>query len=232
MIEIRPFASLGHADHGWLDAHHHFSFADYYDPNRSSFGPLRVWNDDHIAPNTGFPPHPHRDMEIITYVRKGAISHQDHLGNKGRTLAGNVQVMSAGTGITHAEYNREPEATDIFQIWVQPNRQGLPPRWENRAFPPRQGDGHLVAVASGQTQHPEAAPISADATLFATTLGAGQTTTHTFQPGRRAYVVSARGRVEINGQLVQARDGVAISDEKEVSLRALDEAEVLLLDLP
>ena len=118
MIDIRKFASLGHADHGWLDARHHFSFADYHDPGRMGWGAIRVWNDDEIAAKSGFPPHPHRDMEIITYVRTGAITHQDSMGNKGRTGAGDVQVMSAGTGVRHAEYNLEDEATTLFQIWV------------------------------------------------------------------------------------------------------------------
>ena len=232
MIEIRPFAGLGHANHGWLDAHHHFSFADYFHPQRQNFGALRVWNDDHILPQSGFAPHPHRDMEIITYVRKGAISHKDNQGNSGRTAAGDVQVMSAGTGIVHAEYNLETEATEIFQIWVQPSRQGLPPRWENRQFPRASREGTLQAVASGQADYPDAAPISADATLVAAPLTAGQEAHHPLAPGRRAYVVSARGRVAINGQLVQPRDGVAISAETQLNLRAEDDAEILLLDLP
>ncbi|KAK0340228.1 hypothetical protein LTR94_031389, partial [Friedmanniomyces endolithicus] len=129
MIERRPFESLGGANHGWLNAKHHFSFANYYDPARMSWGNLRVWNDDEIAPGTGFPPHPHADMEIITYVRDGAISHEDSLGNKGRTVAGDVQVMSAGTGIRHSEYNAEPELTRIFQIWIEPTRRGDAPGW-------------------------------------------------------------------------------------------------------
>ena len=125
MIDIRPFASLGHADHGWLDARHHFSFANYHDPARMGWGAIRVWNDDRIAARSGFPPHPHRDMEIITYVRTGAITHQDSMGNKGRTGAGDVQVMSAGSGVTHAEYNLEDEETTLFQIWVETDRPGV-----------------------------------------------------------------------------------------------------------
>ena len=232
MLDIRPFTSLGHANHGWLDAHHHFSFAEYWNPQRQNFGALRVWNDDHIAANSGFPPHPHRDMEIITYVRKGAITHQDQLGNKGRTVAGDVQVMSAGTGIVHAEYNRENTATEIFQIWVEPKQKGLPPRWENRQFPKATQGGKLQALASGDPAHKEAAPIIADATLYVGTLAPGQETTHTLAPGRRAYLVSARGRLTVNGQEVQERDGVAITGETELKLRAEEEAEILLLDLP
>src|SRR5687768_13535833 len=135
MIDIRPFASLGHADHGWLDARHHFSFADYYDPARMGWGRIRVWNDDRIAAKSGFPPHSHQDMEIITYVRTGAITHQDSLGNKGRTEAGDVQVMSAGSGVQHAEFNLEPETTTLFQIWIMPDGRGGKPSWGAQPFP-------------------------------------------------------------------------------------------------
>jgi quercetin 2,3-dioxygenase len=139
MIELRPFGKLGGENHGWLDAKHHFSFAGYYDPDRMGWGRLRVWNDDTIAPKSGFPPHPHAEMEIITYVRDGAITHEDSLGNKGRTTAGDVQVMSAGTGIQHAEYNLEPVTTRIFQIWILPDRRGGAPSWGTRPFPKRNG---------------------------------------------------------------------------------------------
>src|SRR5690606_30525653 len=149
MIELRPYASLGGADHGWLDTRHHFSFADYHDPARTNWGQLGVWNDDEIAPKTGFPPHPHRDMEIITYVRQGAISHKDSLGNAGRTEAGDVQVMSAGTGIQHAEYNLEDETTTLFQIWIIPDRRGGEPSWGARPFPKDDRDGRFVPLASG-----------------------------------------------------------------------------------
>ncbi len=135
MIDLRPFQSLGGANHGWLDAKHHFSFAEYHDPNRMGWGALRVWNDDTIAPGTGFPPHPHADMEIITYIRKGAITHRDHLGNIGRTEAGDVQVMSAGTGITHSEYNLEQEPTQIFQIWIRPSSRGHGAELGHQALP-------------------------------------------------------------------------------------------------
>jgi redox-sensitive bicupin YhaK (pirin superfamily) len=135
MIDVRTFDSLGGANHGWLDAKHHFSFADYHDPRRVHHGALRVWNDDTIEAGTGFPPHPHADMEIITYVREGAITHQDNLGNKGRTEAGDVQVMSAGTGIRHSEYNLESTATKIFQIWIIPNKRGEGPAWGAKPFP-------------------------------------------------------------------------------------------------
>ncbi|HLD64933.1 MAG TPA: pirin family protein, partial [Pseudomonas sp.] len=135
MIEVRPFQQLGGAHHGWLNARHHFSFADYHDPARMNWGNLRVWNDDEIAPHSGFPKHPHRDMEIITYVREGAITHEDNLGNRGRTEAGDVQVMSAGSGIAHSEYNLEDQTTRIFQIWISPTAFGAPPSWGARPFP-------------------------------------------------------------------------------------------------
>jgi redox-sensitive bicupin YhaK (pirin superfamily) len=173
MIELRPFDSLGGADHGWLKAKHHFSFADYRDPHRMNWGALRVWNDDAIAPNSGFPPHPHADMEIVTYVREGAITHQDSLGNVGRTEAGDVQVMSAGTGIVHAEYNREPGETRLFQIWIQPNRHGRTPQWGAKPFPKGDRAGRFVAMASGDEADTEALPISADARVLGATLKAG-----------------------------------------------------------
>src|SRR6476646_10310026 len=149
MIEVRSFKGLGGADHGWLKAKHHFSFGGYYDPERMGWGSIRVWNDDEIAPHTGFPPHPHANMEIITYVRDGAITHEDSLGNKGRTEAGDVQVMSAGTGIRHAEYNHERGPTRIFQIWIVPDRRGGPPGWDTRPFPQSDRSGRLIALASG-----------------------------------------------------------------------------------
>ena len=173
MIEVRPFKGLGGADHGWLKAKHHFSFASYYDPKRMGWGALRVWNDDEIAPHTGFPPHPHANMEIITYVRDGAITHADSLGNEGRTEAGDVQVMSAGSGIHHAEYNREPGTTRIFQIWIVPERQGGRPSWGTRPFPKGDRAGRFVALASGLPGDEEALPIRTGARVVGATLRAG-----------------------------------------------------------
>src|ERR1700753_3624048 len=170
MIELKPFAKLGGADHGWVKAKHHFSFANYYDPSNMSHGSLRVWNDDEIAPNTGFPAHPHANMEIITYVREGAITHQDSLGNEGRTEAGDVQVMSAGSGIRHAEYNLEPGVTRIFQIWIEPSRRGGPPAWGARPFPRGERAGRFVALASGLEGDGEALPIRTDARVAGATL--------------------------------------------------------------
>jgi redox-sensitive bicupin YhaK (pirin superfamily) len=174
MIELRPFSKLGSADHGWLKARHHFSFGSHYDPGNMGHGSLRVWNDDEIAPNTGFPPHPHANMEIITYVREGAITHQDSLGNKGRTEAGDVQVMSAGSGVRHSEYNLEPTKTKIFQIWIEPTTQGGQPTWGAKPFPKSDRSGNLVTIASGFADDKDALPIRADARVLATTLKAGE----------------------------------------------------------
>ncbi|OYX28070.1 MAG: hypothetical protein B7Y99_14265, partial [Caulobacterales bacterium 32-69-10] len=173
MIERRSFESLGGANHGWLNAKHHFSFANYYDPKRMSWGNLRVWNDDEIAAGTGFPPHPHADMEIITYVRDGAITHEDSLGNKGRTVAGDVQVMSAGTGIRHSEYNAEPDLTRIFQIWIEPTKRGEAPSWGTKPFPKGERSGQFVVLASGFESDTDALPIRTDARIVAATLKAG-----------------------------------------------------------
>lgn len=230
MIERRPFDSLGGADHGWLNAKHHFSFAEYHDPDRVHWGALRVWNDDTIAPKTGFPPHPHADMEIITYVREGAITHQDSLGNQGRTEAGDVQVMSAGSGIRHGEYNMEDETTRIFQIWILPNRRGGAPSWGAKPFPKGDRAGAFVALASGIEGDTDALPIRTDARVLGATLKAGETTEYTLGGGRNAYLVPAKGAVEVNGVRINARDGAAIRDEATVSVKALEDAEVVLVD--
>ena len=230
MIELRPFASLGGENHGWLDAKHHFSFANYYDPDRVNWGNLRVWNDDTIAPKTGFPPHPHRDMEIITYVRKGAITHQDNLGNKGRTEAGDVQVMSAGTGIAHSEYNMEEETTQIFQIWIVPTRTGEKPSWGAKPFPRGERSGQFVTLASGFDNDNEALPIRTDARVVGATLKAGESAEYKLGSDRRAYLVPATGAVEIDGIRVNARDGAAIKDVDTLKVTALEDSEIVLVD--
>ena len=236
MIDVRPFAGLGHADHGWLDARHHFSFGDYANRARMGWGAIRVWNDDTIAPHTGFGAHPHRDMEIITYVRSGAISHRDSLGNAGRTAAGDVQVMSAGTGITHAEENREDIATTLFQIWVQPDRRGESPSWRQRAFPSADRAGGWVTVAADAgVADLEAAgggvlPIRSDARVMAATLAAGQSATCAVDPARHQYLVAPHGHYRVNGVEAQARDGVAITGETEIVVEALADCELVLVD--
>ena len=230
MIERRPFESLGGANHGWLNAKHHFSFANYHDPKRMGWGAIRVWNDDEIAPNSGFPPHPHRDMEIITFVRSGAITHQDSMGNTGRTAAGDVQVMSAGTGVRHAEYNLEPETTRIFQIWIEPRLKGGAPSWGAKPFPRDDRSGRFVPLASGYAEDVEALRIRADARVLGATLKAGETLTHEVGAGRHAYLVPATGAVEIDGVRFDARDGAAIDGGATVSITALEDAEIVLVD--
>lgn len=230
MIERRPFVELGHADHGWLNARHHFSFANWYDPKRMGWGALRVWNDDEIGPKSGFPPHPHNDMEIITYVRSGAITHEDSLGNKGRTGAGDVQVMSAGSGIRHAEYNLEDEPTTLFQIWIESNSRGKAPSWDAKPFPKGDRSGKFVVLASGVEGDEGALPIRTDGRVLGATLKAGDEATYDLGPGRHAYLVSAAGEVEVNGVKLSARDGAAIKDEAVITVRASSDAELVLVD--
>ena len=232
MIELRPFASLGHADHGWLNARHHFSFASYRDPARMNWGRLRVWNDDEIAPGTGFDPHPHRDMEIVTFVRAGAITHRDNLGNEGRTEAGDVQIMSAGTGIVHAEYNLEPVTTRIFQIWIIPDRAGGAPRWGSRRFPKDGRGARFEVLASGRAADAgsDALPINADAAVLAATLAPGQVLHHVLAPERIAYLVAAAGEAVVNGIAVGARDGVAIADEAMLDIVATTTTELVMVE--
>lgn len=230
MIELRPYDSLGAANHGWLDAHHHFSFADYHDPARTNWGRLRVWNDDTIAPKTGFPSHPHRDMEIVTYVRKGAITHQDSLGNKGRTEAGDVQVMSAGSGIVHSEYNLEDEETTLFQIWILPDRRGEAPGWGARPFPKDSRAGRFVTLASGVAGDGDALPIRADARVLGAAVKAGETVTYETASDRHAYLVPATGRIRVGDVEANARDGVAITGLDTISVTALEDAELVLVD--
>jgi len=230
MIDRRPFNSLGGANHGWLDAKHHFSFASYYDPARMGWGDLRVWNDDTIAAGTGFPPHPHSDMEIITYVREGAITHQDSLGNIGRTEAGDVQVVSAGSGVRHSEYNREPGTTRIFQIWIEPKTRGEAPTWGAKPFPKGKRSGQFVTLASGFADDGDALPIRTDARIVAATLKAGETAEYPLGATRHGYLVPALGTVEVNGTRLEARDGAAIADEAVLRVTAIEDAEIVLVD--
>jgi quercetin 2,3-dioxygenase len=191
---------------------------------------LRVWNDDEIAPNSGFPAHPHANMEIITYVREGAITHQDSLGNKGRTEAGDVQVMSAGSGIRHSEYNLEPTKTRIFQIWIEPTSKGGQPTWGAKPFPKSDRSGKLVTIASGIAGDADALPIRADARVLATTLKAGERAEYDASKNRNLYLVPAAGSVEVNGVRVNARDGAAIRGEAKLTITALEDSELVLVD--
>jgi quercetin 2,3-dioxygenase len=230
MIEVRPFNSLGAANHGWLDAHHHFSFADYHDPARTNWGRIRVWNDDTIAAKTGFSAHPHRDMEIVTYVRKGAITHRDSLGNEGRTEAGDVQVMSAGTGIQHSEYNLEDGETTLFQIWILPDRHGEKPSWGARPFPRDSRAGKFVTLASGKPGDDDALSINSDARVLGATVRAGDTVRYDLTPERHAYLVPATGKVRVNQTEVNARDGAAITGVDSIEVTALEDSELVLVD--
>jgi quercetin 2,3-dioxygenase len=230
LIERRPFEDLGAANHGWLDTRYHFSFSDYRNPERMSWGLLRVWNDDAIASNSGFPPHSHADMEIITYVRQGAITHQDSLGNKGRTEAGDVQVMSAGSGITHAEYNLEPVETRLFQIWILPTSRGKAPSWGQKPFPKTDRAGKFVTLASGFESDRDALALRTDARVAGATLKAGDSTTYELGDGRHAYLVPAEGVVEVNGVRIETRDGAAITGVTTLNVTALNDAEIVLVD--
>lgn len=230
MIDIRPFAGLAHRDHGWLDTRYHFSFSDYRDPERMGWGKIRVWNDDRIAPRSGFPPHGHSDMEIVTFVRSGAISHKDSMGNAGRTAAGNVQVMSAGTGVQHAEYNLEDEDTTLFQIWILPDTAGGEPDWGMREFPRGERAGKWEVLASGEAEKDGALPLRSDARILAATISAGERLTYETAPWRHQYLVPASGRIRVNGAEANTRDGVAITGEQAIEIVALEDAELVMVD--
>jgi len=232
MIDIRPFSTLGAFRNDWLNAKHHFSFGQYSDPKRMGFGALRVWNDDEIAPQMGFGAHPHQDMEIITFVRQGAVTHKDSLGNEGATRAGDVQVMHAGTGITHAELNQESEATRLFQIWITPDEYGVKPGWDSKEFPRSTGQG-LAVLASGRAADSgsDALPLYADAAVLAAKLSVGEHARYKLPPGRAAYLVAATGEIKVNGHLAHARDGVAMRNEPEIEIEAVVAAEIVLVDV-
>ena len=231
MIEVRPFEGLGRFENDWLSARYHFSFAHYHDPARDGLGALLVWNDDTVQPGRGFDLHGHRDMEIVTYVRHGAITHRDHLGNEGRTEAGDVQVMSAGKGIMHAEYNYESEPAQIFQIWIKTRETGIRPRWETRRFPSAERAGQLVALASGRAGDEGALAIHQDAAVLGARLAAGQSVRHGLGLARKAYLVAARGRIEVNGTPAAAHDGVVVRDEDAFAITALEDSEIIVVDV-
>ena len=232
MIHVTPYEQLGAFRNEWLDARHHFSFSSYDDPSRMGFGPLRVWNDDRIAAGTGFDLHGHRDMEIITYVRQGAITHTDHLNNVGRTEAGDVQVMSAGRGIMHAEHNREAETTELFQIWIEPARRGVAPAWAARRFPKVGRAGRLQPLATGRITDEGVLPIHQDATLFGASMAPGQGLELDIEPGRLVYLVPSAGSIVVNGIAVPNRAGVAIADETRLTIGGPDAYDLILADLP
>ena len=206
MIERRPFAELSGGDLGWLKARHHFAVGGHGDPKHRALGNLIVWNDDDLAPGTGFPPHAHADVEIITYVREGYVSHRDTTGGSGLIAAGDVQVMSAGTGISHAETASPEERTKVFQIWLRPRASGGEPRWGAKPFPKADRAGRLIPLASGYPEDADALMIRADARVLGATLLAGETLTYAMR-GEHGYIVPAEGRLRINGIDLATRDG-------------------------
>jgi len=228
VIERRPFGSLPGDERSWLKARHHFPFDDI----RDSWGALFMWNDDEIAPAGGFAPHSHVNMEIITYVRCGAISHRDSLGNSGRTVAGDVQVMSAGTGIRHAELNLEPETTQIFQIWIRPTVDGGPPAWATKPFPKQDRSGRLVVLASGYGGDVDALPLRAEARVLGATLQRDQSVQYDVADDRYLYLAPTLGRLLVNGHQIEARDGAAIKDVRQLIITAVEQSEFVLVDAP
>jgi hypothetical protein len=231
MLTIRPSEARGHVEFGWLDTRHSFSFGHYHDPAHMGFRALRVINEDHVDPGAGFDPHPHRDMEILTYVLSGALEHQDSMGNGSVIRPGDVQRMTAGTGVVHSEQNASAtEPVHLLQIWLLPARTGLAPGYEQKAFPEAERRGRLRPLAAADGRE-GSVTVHQDVTLYSALLGAGESVRHALAPGRHAWVQVARGAVSVNGETVRAGDGVALSDERSLALEASEDAELLLFDL-
>lgn len=231
MLQLRSKETLDHGDRGWLKARNHFFVSADGNPANGPMGALMVWNDDEIAPGTGFGRHSHADMEIVTYVREGAVTHEDSTGNVGRTLAGDVQVMSAGTGISHSEHNRDANPLRLFQIWLRPRQRGGAPHWDTRKFPKADRAGRLIELASGDPKTPETLMIRADARVLGATLLAKTTLTHATPAGfRHTYLAPAQGEILVNGQRVAVGDGIAAIDEPELTITAVNDAEFILVD--
>ena len=231
MIRIHKSSDRGHANHGWLDSRFSFSFAEYYDPAHTHFRTLRVMNDDRIAGGGGFPTHPHRDMEIVTYVLEGALAHKDSMGNGSVIRPGDVQYMSAGTGVAHSEFNAsDQETVHLYQIWMFPDRQNYVPAYDQKHFSEADKRGKLCLVVSPDGRD-GSVKIRQDNELYASVLSPGQSVSHELKPGRHAYVQVARGTVKLNGQELQTGDGAAISEENLLALTCVTDAEVLLFDL-
>jgi redox-sensitive bicupin YhaK (pirin superfamily) len=232
MLNVRPAAERGHANHGWLDSHHTFSFADYYDPAHMGFRILRVINDDRVAPGQGFGAHPHRDMEIVSYVLEGALQHRDSMGNGSVMVPGDVQRMSAGTGVRHSEFNAsKSEAVHFLQIWILPARAGIEPGYEQKAFTEAEKRGRFRVVASPDGRD-ASVTIHADAVVSAGLFDQGERAEVAIAPARYAWIHVARGKARVNGRELGEGDGVALSDERTVTVEGVDHAEVLLFDLP
>ena len=226
------YESLGHVNHGWLEARHHFSFGSYQDPNRTGFGDLVVINDDLIAAQSGFATHGHDNMEIITYVRKGAITHKDDMGNEGRTEAGDVQVMSAGTGVVHSEYNLEDEDTNLYQIWMFPNKKNVKPRWDAKQFPKEPVEGKLKPLVTGfENKSEDTLKIYQDAAIYAGRVNKGKSVKQSIDRDQ-AYVLCSQGKIKINNTEIRKGDGAEITDLKDVNITSLEDSEILFIDLP
>jgi redox-sensitive bicupin YhaK (pirin superfamily) len=231
MITIRPAEQRGHAAHGWLESRHTFSFADYYDPNQMGFRSLRVINEDRVQPGQGFGTHPHRDMEILSYVLEGALQHRDSMGTGSIIVPGDVQRMSAGTGVTHSEYNAsKTEAVHFMQIWLLPSELGIKPGYEQKSFAEGEKRGRFRVVASPDARE-GSITIHADALVLAGLFGAGESAARELPPGRNAWVQVLRGRVRVNGRDLKGGDGAALTGEKAVGVEGLDAGEVLVFDL-
>ena len=227
MIIHYPYENLGHANHGWLDARHHFSFANYQNPQQQQFGVLRVINDDVIKAGAGFDTHPHKNMEIITYVREGAITHRDSNGNVGRTVAGDVQVMSAGTGVFHSEFNLESEDTNIFQIWIEPSQLEVKPRWDSYEFPKEPTTDSLTLLVSGSGDAPLS--IHQDAFIYAGHLIEGTELTHPIK--QQAYVLVSEGSLELEGHFLNKGDGLEVTELSSINMKALSDTKLLIIDV-
>jgi redox-sensitive bicupin YhaK (pirin superfamily) len=230
MLQLRSKETLDKGDHGWLKARHHFVVSANGNQANHPLGALVVWNDDEIAPGTGFGLHAHVDMEIVTYVRQGAVTHEDSVGNIRRTVAGDVQVMTAGTGISHSERNQSEDPLKLFQIWLLPRQRGATPRWGSRQFPKGDRAGRLVALASGDPNDAEALPIGADARVLGARVVAGTTVTHAPARFRHTYLAPSQGVILVNGRRVAAGDGIAAIDEPELTITAEEDAEFILVE--
>lgn len=227
MIRLRRSAERGHADHGWLDARHTFSFADYYDEDHMSFRSLRVINEDRVAPGAGFPTHPHRDMEILTWPLEGAIAHKDSTGGNGVIRPGEMQHMSAGSGVRHSEFNAsDKEPLHLLQIWLVPETKGIPPSYEQKSFP-----GHGLVLAASRDARNGSLRIHQDADVWVARLDKGEEAKLALKPGRHAWVQAAKGSISVNGEKLAQGDGAAISDEKELLLKGGGECEAIVFDL-
>lgn len=231
MITIRKAHNRGHADHGWLNTYHTFSFANYYDPQHMGFRALRVINEDRVQPGMGFPTHPHQDMEIISYVLEGSLEHKDSMGNGSVILPGEVQRMSAGTGITHSEYNHsKTELVHFLQIWILPSIKGVTPSYEQKVIPEQEEQGNLRLVAS-QDGRDGSVTIHQDVNLYAAILESGEELVYPIPAGRHVWLQVARGKVRVNGVVLEQSDGAAISNEDRLTISGLDKSEILLFDL-